>query len=95
MDVIGFLCVSLGNSTVRLHDSLTADAHAHVQKLVSVVEMATVLQEYTSEEQGSVVFFFLWEKGLKAKDIHKETFPVYGGQCFSRNALQPWWHTFR
>jgi hypothetical protein len=26
-----------------------ADVHAHVQKLVSVVKMATVLQDYTTE----------------------------------------------
>jgi hypothetical protein len=39
MDVIGFLCVSLGSSTVQI-----ADANAHVQMLVSVVKMATVLE---------------------------------------------------
>jgi hypothetical protein len=25
----------------------------------------------------------LWAKGLNAKDIHKEMFPVYGGKCLS------------
>jgi hypothetical protein len=25
---------------------------------------------------------FLWAKGLNAKDIYKEIFPVYGGKCF-------------
>jgi hypothetical protein len=35
--------------------------------------MATVLEEYTPEEQRSVVRF-LWTKGLNAKDIHKEIF---------------------
>jgi hypothetical protein len=48
MDVTGFLCVSLGSSTVQLTDM-------HVQKLVSVVKMATMLEKYTSEEQHSVV----------------------------------------
>jgi hypothetical protein len=24
---------------------------------------------------------FLWAKGLSAKNIHKEMFPVYGGKC--------------
>jgi hypothetical protein len=43
MDVIGFLCVSLGSRTVQLHESL-ADGHAHIQRLVSVVRMATVLE---------------------------------------------------
>jgi hypothetical protein len=37
--------------------------------------MATVLEEFTNEEQSSVVCF-LWSKGLNAKDIHKEIFPV-------------------
>jgi hypothetical protein len=32
--------------------------------------MATVLEEYNTEEQHSVVRFS-WAKGLNAKDIHK------------------------
>jgi hypothetical protein len=42
-----------------------ADAHAHVQRIVSVVKMATVLEECTTEEPCSVVRF-LWAKGLNA-----------------------------
>jgi hypothetical protein len=38
---------------------------------------------------------FLWAKGLNAKGIHKEMFPVYGEKCLSRKAVQPWWQTFR
>jgi hypothetical protein len=30
---------------------------------------------------------FLWEKGLNAKDIHKQMFPVYGGKCLSRKSV--------
>jgi hypothetical protein len=30
---------------------------------------------------------FLRAKGLNAKDIHKEMFPVYGGKCFSLKAF--------
>jgi hypothetical protein len=41
--------------------------------------MATVLEECTAEQQQSVVRS-LWAKGLSAKDIHKEMFPVYGGK---------------
>jgi hypothetical protein len=37
--------------------------------------MATVLDESTTEEQRSVVHF-LWAKGINAKDIHTEMFPV-------------------
>jgi hypothetical protein len=40
--------------------------------------MATMLDEYATEKQGFVMRFFLWAKGLNAKDIHKEMFPVYG-----------------
>jgi hypothetical protein len=49
--------------------------------------MATVLQECTTKEQRSVVHF-LWSKGLNAKDIHKEMFPVYGGKCLSHKEVQ-------
>jgi hypothetical protein len=51
--------------------------------------MATVPEEYITEEQRSVVRF-LWAKGLNAKDIHKEMFPVYGGKCLSLKAVQNW-----
>jgi hypothetical protein len=37
--------------------------------------MATMLEEYATKEQHSFVHF-LWAKGLKAKDIHTEMFPV-------------------
>jgi hypothetical protein len=30
------------------------------------------------------VFFFFFGKELSAKDVHKETFPVYCGKCLSR-----------
>jgi hypothetical protein len=65
MDVIGFLFVSLGSSTV-----LEADAHAHVHRLISVVKMTTMLEECTAEGQRYVVLF-LWAKGLNANNIHK------------------------
>jgi hypothetical protein len=48
--------------------------------------MATVLEEYTTEEQSSVVHL-LWAKRLNAKGIHKEIFPIYGGKCLSRKAV--------
>jgi hypothetical protein len=38
---------------------LVADMHDDVQTLVSVVKMATVLEECTNEEQRSVVRFFV------------------------------------
>jgi hypothetical protein len=47
--------------------------------------MVTVLEECSTEEQRSVVRF-LWAKGLNAKHIHKEMFPVYGGKCLTLKA---------
>jgi hypothetical protein len=47
-----------------------ADAHGHVQRLVSVVKMATELDECKTEEQRSLLRV-LWAKGRNAKDIHK------------------------
>jgi hypothetical protein len=43
-----------------------------------VVEMVTVLEMCTTEEQN-----LLWARGLNAKDIHREMCPVYGGKCLS------------
>jgi hypothetical protein len=36
--------------------------------------MATVLEEYPTEEQRSIVS--LWAKGLNENDFHKEMFPA-------------------
>jgi hypothetical protein len=41
--------------------------------------MVTLLTDYTTDEQRSVVRF-LWAKELSGKDIRKEMFPVYGGK---------------
>jgi hypothetical protein len=90
MDVIGSLCVSLGNSTVYV-----ADAHAHVQRLVSVVKMATVLQEYTIEEQRSVVSFCGQKKSMRRTFINMCSLITVGSICRvewfttgSRNSLK-------
>jgi hypothetical protein len=51
--------------------------------------MATMLEEYTTEEHHSVVLF-LWAKGLSAKDIYKEMFCVYGAKYLSCKAFHNW-----
>jgi hypothetical protein len=51
--------------------------------------MATMLEEFATKEQRSVVYF-LWVKGLDAKDIHKEMFAVYGGKCLLCKAVHNW-----
>jgi hypothetical protein len=33
---------------------------------------------------------FSWAKGLNAKDIHKEMFPVYGGKGLLHKAAHNW-----
>jgi hypothetical protein len=67
LDVIGFLCVSLGSSTVQFHDSLGADAHVHVHRLVSVVKIVTMHAECTTKEQHSLVLFFFVGKRTQCK----------------------------
>jgi hypothetical protein len=42
------------------------DAHAHIQRLVLVVKMATVVKECNTEKQRSVVLF-LWAKRHNSK----------------------------
>jgi hypothetical protein len=37
---------------------------------------------------------FFWAKGLNAKDIHKEMFPVYGGKCLTHKAVHNWVEIF-
>jgi hypothetical protein len=66
-----------------------ADAHAHIERLVSVVKMETALEDCNTEEQRSVMRL-LRVKGLNAKDIHKEKIPAYGGECLSRKAVHNW-----
>jgi hypothetical protein len=60
--------------------------------MVSVVKFATVLEEYNTEEQRSVVPL-LWAEGLNAMDMHKEMFPVYGGKCLYK-AVNNWVEDF-
>jgi hypothetical protein len=59
------------SSTVAILTNETASEHAHVQRLVSVFKIATVLEGCTTEEELLFVRF-LWAKGLDAKNIHKK-----------------------
>jgi hypothetical protein len=54
-------------------------ADAHVQWLVSVVTMVTVLEECTTEEQRSVVR--LWAKGHNENDTNKCVLLMVGSVC--------------
>jgi hypothetical protein len=53
--------------------------------------MATVLEEYVTEEQRSVMRF-LCAKEFSVKNIHKEIFFVYGGKISSRKAMGQVYH---
>jgi hypothetical protein len=63
--------------------------HVQVQRLVSEVKTAIVLEEYATKEQHSVVCFS-WAKALNAKNILKEMFPVYSGKCLSCKVVHDW-----
>jgi hypothetical protein len=53
--------------------------------------MATELKGCTTEDKRSLLcVFFLCGKKLNSKDIHKEMFPVYCGNCLSRKAVHKW-----
>jgi hypothetical protein len=58
--------------------------------------MATVLEGSTTEVQRSVLrfFFFLWEKGLNAKDIHKKCFLFTVGSVCRVKRFTTEWETF-
>jgi hypothetical protein len=40
------------------------------------------------------VVWFLWAKGMAAKNIHKEMLPMYGEHCLSRQAVHNCVHKF-
>jgi hypothetical protein len=50
------------------------DTHAHVQRLVTVVKMATMLEEYITKEQRTVVLFFSARKDSVQRIFIKKCF---------------------
>jgi hypothetical protein len=58
----------------------------NVHRLVSVVKMPTMLEEYTVEDQSSFARF-LWTKGPIANVIHKEVFLIYCWKCLPLKAV--------
>jgi len=55
--------------------------------------MAAPLNTCTTIEQCGVVWF-LWVKGMAAKDIRKEMLPMYGEHCLSHQAVHNWVQKF-
>jgi hypothetical protein len=69
------------------------DAHAHVYRLVSVIKMATVLQECTTEEQRSVVCF-CWRKDSMQRIFIKKCFLFTVGSVCRVKRFTAGWQTF-
>jgi hypothetical protein len=63
--------------------------------LLSVVKMATILEECTIEEQRSVVRFSFVDKGLNVKDIHKKSFLFTEGSVCRVKQFTSEWKLFR
>jgi hypothetical protein len=70
MDVIVFLCISLGSSTVQLHESLGSRREFACSEAGFSSQNGYRAWGCTTEDQRSIVHF-LWAKGLIAKDSHK------------------------
>jgi hypothetical protein len=83
MNVIGFLCVSLDNSTVQLHDSL-----GMFRGWFQCQNGDCAKGVYYRRKGFSCTFSV--GKGLNAEERHKETFPLYGGKCLSCKAVHNW-----
>jgi hypothetical protein len=67
--------------------------HAHVQGLVSVVKMATMLEELTTKEERSVMRF-CGQKDSTQRIFIKKMFPVYSGKCLSCKVVHNWIEIF-
>jgi hypothetical protein len=83
MDIIGFLYASLGSSAVHLYDNL-ASRRAYACSEAGFSSQIGDRASGISYRRSAFSCAFLWAKGLDAKDIHKELFPVYNGKCSSR-----------
>jgi hypothetical protein len=61
----------------------------HVQRQVSVVKMATVLEVCTTEEQRSAVYFY-GQKNSVQRIFIKRCVLFIGGKCLSHKAGHDW-----
>jgi hypothetical protein len=93
MDVIGFLCVSLGSSTVQLHASL-GSRRAYICSEAGFSSQNGDLAWGVYYRRAAICCAFLWAKGLNAKYIDRNMFSVYVGKCLSRKAVHNWVEKF-
>jgi hypothetical protein len=81
MDVIGIPCVSLGSSTVQLHDSLGDRRECACSEACFSNQNGDELEDCTTKEQYPVVHFY------GQKDSNQRMFPAYSGKCLSYKAI--------
>jgi hypothetical protein len=81
MDVIGFLCISLGSSTVQLHDSLGSRRACACSEPGFSSQKATLLEEYTTKEQRYVVLFCGQKDSMQRIFIKKCFLFTVGSVC--------------
>jgi hypothetical protein len=98
VDVVGFLYVSLGSSTIQLHDSVGSRRACHVQRLVSVVKMATVLRGVLTKSSVLLCVFRGQRDSVQRIFINKYFLYTAGSICGvkrfttgSRNSLKDVW----
>jgi hypothetical protein len=61
--------------------------HAHVLRLISVVKTATVLEEYSAEEQRSVVRFYGQKDSMQRIFIKKSFLFAVGSVCCEKRFI--------
>jgi hypothetical protein len=89
MDVIDFLCVSLGSSTVQLHCSLGSwRACACSEAGFSTQNGDRAWGVYYRRTQFCCAVFV--GETTHCKYILKEMFPIYGWKCLSRKTVHNW-----
>jgi hypothetical protein len=94
MDVIGFTCVSLGSSTVQLHDILGSRRACACSEAGFSSQNGDRVWGVYYRRPAFCFVFFLWAKGLSAKDIHEEMVPVCGGSVCGIKQFTAGWQTF-
>jgi hypothetical protein len=89
MNVTGFLYVSLGSSTVQLHDSLGSRCACTCSKAGFSSQNGVRAKRVLPK--NSVL---LWAKWPNGKDIHKEMLPVSSRKCLLHKAIHTWVEKF-
>jgi hypothetical protein len=95
MDVIGFLCVSLGSITVQLHDSLRSRCACACTEADFGSQNGDRAWRCTNEELRYVVRFFCGQKDSMQRIFIKKCFLFTVGSVFHVKRFTTGWQTFR